>query len=363
MPNTELSIENTLSLPALSKEAADGYFSQKIPGIRKAAVLCLSLGEEAASIIFNHLEEEEVQLITKELATMQSVTPEITDGVVEEFRQLLLAKKYVTLGGVDYAKRLLVKSFGAEAAKRLMDKVITSLERSASFEILQKIDPIQISKLFHTEQPQTIAVVLAHVDPAMAASIMEHLPEARRSVVALKLANMRNVSQDTIKRISQLFDQKISSLNSGLSSSRAVGGLRSLADICNRLDRGTSGTILEEIETVDAELALQVRNLMVTFDDILLLDDLGIREIIQRVDKKNLTLALKGTGSELQERFFSNMSARAVEMMKEEMEFMGQVKMKDVNIAQRGVVEIMRELDDLGLISLSGQSGEDQYVV
>lgn len=361
LATTETNIENTLTLPLPAPEVIDAYMGQKIPGIRKAAILCLSLGEEVASVIFSHLEEDEVQMITKELATMQSVGPDITEGVIEEFRQLLLAKKYVTLGGVDYAKRLLIKSFGAEVAKRLMDKVITSLERSSNFEILQKIDPIQISKLFHAEQPQTIAVVLAHVDPTMASNILQNLPEAQRGKVALRLANMQNVSQETIKRISQLLDQKISSFNSGLSSN-AVGGLRSLADICNRLDRDTSSSILEDIETVDPELATQVRNLMVTFDDVLMLDDLGIREIIQRIDKKVLTLALKGTNKELQDRFFSNMSARAMEMMLEELEFMGQVKMKDVNVAQRAVVDVMRELDELGLISLSGQNPDEQYV-
>lgn len=332
-----------------------------ISGTRKAAILCLSLGEEAASELLTYLEEEEVQKLSKELATLPKIKPETSERIVEEFHQLLVAKNYVTAGGIDYARRLLIKSFGLESAKRLMDKVLHALEGPASFEALQKTDPQQISKLFQSEQPQTIAVVLAHLDSATASSVLRNLPESQRGLIALRLANLQTVSQDVVKRISQVLNQKLSTVSGGMSRT-SIGGIRAVADICNRLDRDVMRPMLEQIEVESPSLALEIRNLMVTFEDTLLVDDIGIREIMQRVDKKILTLALKGTMAELQERYFSNMSSRAVEMMKEEMDFMGQVKMKDVTAAQREIVEVLRELDDQGVINLGGAENEEQYV-
>ncbi len=358
--NAKAAVETTAVAIAPSTALAP-HPAESLSGLRKAAILCLSLGEEAASSLLMHLEEEEVQKLSKELALLPKVKPETTDGVVEEFHQILVAKNYVTAGGVDYAKRLLIKSFGAETAKRLMDKIIHALEAPASFESLQKTDPLQISKLFQSEQPQTIAVVLAHLDPTTSSNVLRNLPENQRGQIALRLANLQNVSQDVIKRISQVLNQKLSSVSGGMSRT-SIGGIRAVADICNRLDRETMTVMLEQIEASNPALALEIRNLMVTFEDALLVDDLGIREIMQRVDKKILALALKGTMTELQERFFSNMSSRAVEMMKEEMDFMGQVKMKEVTAAQREIVEVLRELDEQGVINLGGSEETDEYV-
>lgn len=360
-PNTELTVDKRMmESPEVAMLAARA--PAQISGTRKAAILCLSLGEEAASALLTYLEEEEVQKLSKELATLPKIKPETSESIVEEFHQLLVAKNYVTAGGFDYARRLLVKSFGMENAKRLMDKVMHALEGPASFEALQKTDPQQISKLFQSEQPQTIAVVLAHLDSATASSVLRNLPESQRGLIALRLANLQNVSQDVVKRISQVLNQKLSTVSGGMSRT-SIGGIRAVADICNRLDRDVMRLMLEQIEVESPSLALEIRNLMVTFEDTLLVDDIGIREIMQRVDKKILTLALKGTMTELQERYFSNMSSRAVEMMKEEMDFMGQVKMKDVTAAQREIVEVLRELDDQGVINLGGAENEaDQYV-
>lgn len=337
--------------------------SEKFSGARKAAIFCLSLGEDAAASVFKHLDEEEVQLLTKELAMLPNVKSEIAEKVIDEFNQLLLARSYVKTGGVDYAKRLLNRSFGAETARRLTEKVVHSIESPASFEALQKTDPQQLAKLFQSEHPQTIAVVLAHLEASTAADVIKQLPENSRSDIILRLSNLQTVSQDVVKRISQVFNQKLSSFGSA-GSRASIGGIRAVADICNRLDRETMRQMLEQIEDSNAELSLEIRNLMVTFEDLLLVDDIGIREILQRVDKKVLALSLKGTVVELQERFFSNMSSRAVEMMKEEMDFMGQVKLKEVTEAQREIVEVLRELDEEGVISLSSGAGggEDEYV-
>jgi flagellar motor switch protein FliG len=334
--------------------------SDTLGGAMKAAIFCVAIGEEVASEIFKHLEEDEVQLISKELTSLPSITSEMADDVLEEFHQLMLAQSYVAMGGVDYAKRLLIKAYGADAAKRLLDKITRSLETTAGFEALQKVDPQQLSKLFQNEHPQTIAVVLSHLDASTAAATLEYIPENQRSDIALRMSNLQAISQDVVRRVSVVLDQKLKSV--GDDARQAVGGIRSVAEMCNRLDREISRKMLEEIETADPELALTIRNLMVTFDDILLIDDGGIREILQRVDKKALTLALKGTIPELQDRFFANMSTKAVELMKEEMDYMGQVKVKDVSNAQRQIVDVLRELDDKGIVNLSGGAGEDAYV-
>jgi flagellar motor switch protein FliG len=333
---------------------------EPVTGIRKAAILCLSLGEDAAAELFKQLDEDEVHALTKELAMLPNVKSQISDGVLEEFHQLVTARSFVSTGGVDYAKRLLAKSFGTDHAKRLTDKVMHAIETPASFEALQKTDPQQIAKLFQSEHPQTIAVVLAHLEAGTASSVLQQLPESQRGDVVLRLAGLQTVSHDVVKRIAGILNQKLSAI-SGLSRT-SVGGVRAVADICNNLDRETMRLMLEQIETEHPELSLEIRNMMVTFEDILLVDDVGIREILQRADKKVLALALKGTMPELQERFFTNMSGRAVEMMKEEMDFMGQVKLRDVTSAQREVVEILRLLDEQGVISLSGGGGADEYV-
>ncbi|MBI1761191.1 MAG: flagellar motor switch protein FliG [Acidobacteria bacterium] len=330
-----------------------------LSGARKAAILCMAIGDDVASAIFKHLDEEEVQSITKELASLARVTSEMADDVIEEFYQLMLARTFVVNGGIDYAKRLLVKSFGPEIAKRLLDKITRSLESTVGFEALQKVDPQQLSKLFQNEHPQTVALVLAHLDASTAADTVSYMPEAVRADVVLRMASLQTISADVIRRVSVVLDQKLKSI--GDMNRQSVGGLRSVAELCNRLSRDVSRKLLEEIEGAQPELALEIRNRMLTFDDLLLLDDVGIREILQRTDKKVLTLALKGTMPELQNRFFGNMSTRAVEMMKEELDFMGQVRAKDVNNAQREIIDILRELDEQGIISLAA-GGEDAYV-
>jgi flagellar motor switch protein FliG len=335
--------------------------TEQMPGVRKAAILCVSLDSDVVSEVFRYLEEEEVQRISRELASLQHISAEVAQEVLQEFEQLLIARNYAITGGLDYAKQLITKAYGPETARRLLDRVARSLESPVGFETLQKIDPQQLSKLFQNEHPQTIALVLAHLEAPAAAATLRCLPEAQRADIALRIASLQSISQDVIRQISVVLEHKLKSV--GNDNRQAVGGVRPVAEICNRLERDVAQKMLEEIEGGNPELALAIRNLMMTFDDLLLVDDMGIRELLQRVDKKMLSLALKGTVPELQNRFFKNMSSRAVEMMKEEMDFMGQVKLKDVTSAQREIVEIMRELDEQGIINLNGSSdGEDGYV-
>src|SRR5689334_16545899 len=215
---------------------------ETIPGTRKAAIFLVALGEEMASEIFKFLEEDEVQLISKEIASLQRVSSDATDDIIEEFHQLVLAQSYVSSGGVEYAKRLLVKAYGPEIAKRLLDKITRSLETTAGFDALQKVDPQQLSKLFQNEHPQTIALVLAHMDASTAAATLENLPEQQRSDIVLRMSNLQTISQDVIRRVSVVVDQKLKSF--GDYSRQAVGGVRAVAEICNRLDRETSRKML-----------------------------------------------------------------------------------------------------------------------
>jgi flagellar motor switch protein FliG len=354
--------ESQSPLPAVQTGAAiPRRLAENLPGARKAAILCASLDGDAISEVFRYLEEDEVQTISRELAALPQISTEISGGVLREFDQLLTARNYVVTGGIEYAKRLITKAYGPETARRLLDRITRSLESTVGFDALQKIDPQQLSKLFQNEHPQTIALVLAHLEAPTAAATLRCLPEAQRADIALRMASLQSISQDVIRQISVVLEHKLKSV--GNDNRQAVGGVRPVAEICNRLERDVAQKMLEEIEGGNPELALAIRNLMMTFDDLLLVDDMGIRELLQRVDKKMLALALKGTVEELQNRFFKNMSSRAVEMMKEEMDFMGQVKLKDVTSAQREIVEIMRELDEQGIINLNGSAdGEDGYV-
>ena len=235
----------------------------QLSGARKAAILCLSLGEEAAVELLKHLDEEEVQMISKELAMLPDVKSNTAETVIDEFHQLLLARNYVTMGGVEYAKRLLVKSFGIDQARRLTDKVMHSLEAPASFEAIQKTDPQQLAKLFQSEHPQTIAVVLAHLDPPTASIVLQQLPESQRGDIILRLANLQTVSQDVVKSIAQVLNQKLSTVKG--TSRSSVGGIRAVADICNSLDKDSMRLMMEQIEGANPDLSLEIRNLMVTF--------------------------------------------------------------------------------------------------
>lgn len=353
--------EVSSSLPVVQTGNALRRLAETVAGTRKAAILCASLDDEVISEVFRYLEEDEVQAISRELASLQQIPAEVAHEVLREFEQLLTARNYVVTGGMDYAKRLITKAYGPETARRLLDRITRSLESTVGFDALQKIDPQQLSKLFQNEHPQTIALVLAHLEAQTAAATLRCLPEAQRADIALRMASLQSISQDVIRQISVVLDHKLKAI--GNDNRQAVGGVRPVAEICNRLERDIAQKMLEEIEAGNPELALAIRNLMMTFDDLLLVDDLGIRELLQRVDKKVLALALKGTSAELQARFFTNMSSRAVEMMKEEMDFMGQVKVKDVTGAQREIVDTMRELEEQGIINLGGgEGGEDGYV-
>jgi flagellar motor switch protein FliG len=331
-----------------------------VAGARKAAIMMVLLGDEASAGVFRFMQEDEIQEISKEISRLGEINPEIADNVLEEFYRLTLAQTFLARGGPEFAKKLLVKAFGEDSSKKLLDYLNISLQASLTgFDNLQKADPVQLSKFIQAEQPQTIALVLAHLNSSQAAALLSSLPTPLRADVVMRMANLEQISPDVINKITSILEQKMRSL--GDFSRESYGGIRAVAELINRMETKSAAAILEKIEGDNPALALSIRNLMFVFDDVMLIDDAGMREILQRVDKKALTIALKGTSEELRTQFFRNMSSRAVEMMKEDMDVLGPVKVKDVETAQQQIVSVVRKLDESGVISLKGGGG-DEYI-
>ncbi|MCP5051408.1 MAG: flagellar motor switch protein FliG [bacterium] len=331
-----------------------------ITGRQKAAILFLVLGEDLTSEVFKRLEDDEVQDISREISLLGAVPADITDKVIEEFYNLTLAKEYMTMGGIEYAKKVLIKSLGPEEARRIIDRLIKLLEKSAGFSSLEKINPQQLSKFIQNEHPQTVALILAHLSASQAAELISALPEDMRTEIVIRMANLEEISPEIVKKIASVLDQKLEAL--GSYSLEEYGGVKAVSELFNRMDRRASRNVLEQIESRDPELAASIRDLMFVFEDILLIDDQGVMEILKRVDKKSLALALKGSNDELKTKFFRNMSQRAAEMLKEEMEYLGPIRVKEVEKAQHEIVEIVRNLEEEGVIVIGGAGG-DEYVV
>lgn len=331
-----------------------------MPGPRKAALLAVLMGEEVTSEIFKHLEEDEVHVIGREMARIQAVTSEEAEQILEEFYQMSLAQEYVHKGGIEYARKVLVNAFGPETARRLLDRLMKALgDDSMNFDALQKADPQQLAKFIHSEHPQTIALVLSHLNSSQAAALLASLPPEMRADVALRMANLDQISPEIINKIANIIGQKLKAL--GEMSREAYGGVRAVAEIFNRLDTVSSKEILEVIEREDPNLVETIRHLMFVFEDLLMLDQNAVKEILSRVDRKILTVALKGTSPQLRQHFLSGMSQRGAEMLKEDMDALGPVKIKEVESAQQQIIAVVRQLESDGTISLKGSGGE-QYV-
>jgi flagellar motor switch protein FliG len=333
---------------------------QVLPGVKKAAIVALMLGEEASVSVFKHLSEDEVELLAREMASLGPVASGVSENVLGEFHGMVVAAEYVTRGDMEYARRILTRSLGEETARRVMDRVIRSFQSTAGFNSIEKVDPEQLSKFILGEHPQTIALILAHLNPRSAALLVTLLPDQLRSDILVRMASLEDVSPEVVTRISQVIEQRLRAL--GGPSREQHGGVRAVAELCNRLERTISAPALESIEAQRPDLAVSIRNLMFVFEDLVHIDDNGIREIVQRADKKGLTLALKGASEEIRERCFKNMSRRAADMLREEIELLGAVRLRDVEKAQQDVVAIARKLEEEGLIVTGAAAGE-AYVV
>ncbi len=332
-----------------------------LTGLRKAAMLLIVLGEQAAADILPHLGEDEVQKVSREVAKITAISAEQAEIVLQQFHHLSTAGDYVARGGIDYARKLLLRAFNPDQAKRFLDRLAKALgSEAASFDAIEKADPQQLAKFIHNEHPQTVALVLSHLNATQAAALLGSLPASLRSDVAQRMASLDQISPETIFKIAGVIGQKLKAL--GEFSRESYGGVRAVAEMLNRLDSSTSREILDSIETQDPNLGETIRHLMFVFEDLLLIDEIGLKEMLAKVDRKVLTVALKGTSEQLRTRVLSCMSQRGGEMLKEDMDALGPVKIKDVDAAQQQIISIVRQLESEGVLSLKGAVGE-QYVV
>jgi len=330
-------------------------------GLHKAAILLVLLGEEVASQIYRNLPQQEIEELTQEIASLDYIDPQSALGVLEEYHRMAVTQEYLAQGGTDYAKKLLVKAFGEDGAQQLLVQVTRAAEMSASkLDSLQKADPQQLAKFLEAEHPQTIALILAHLDAKQASTLLMRFPEELRAEVIRRLARLRQFSPEIAQKVAMALHKRLEAL--GEQHRRAYAGVQGVADLLNRVDPLTSKTILESIERDDPKLALGIRNLMFTFQDLMGVPEAGIRELLGSVDKKTLAMALRGAAEEVKNFIFKSMSSRAVEMLKEDMEILGPVRARDVNKAQQEIVAAARKLEGEGKISLGAES-EDEYVV
>ena len=332
---------------------------QSLTGTEKAAVLLIALGPEKSASIFKHLKEDEIEALTLEIANTRSVSPKMKEEVIDEFYQVCLAQQYIAEGGIGYAKDLLEKALGAEIAMDVINRLTASLQ-VRPFEFIRKTDPSQLLNFIQEEHPQTIALILSYLPSSQAATIVSSLPPEKQPDVAKRIAIMDRTSPDVIKEVEKVLERKLSSLVN--QDYTIIGGVDSIVEILNTVDRGTEKHIMETLEIDEPELADEIRKKMFVFEDILSLDDRAIQRVLRDVDNNDLAISLKGTTEDVQNVVFRNMSSRLAAMLQEDMEFMGPVRMKDVEEAQQKIVNIIRKLEDAGEIVIS-RGGGDEIIV
>jgi flagellar motor switch protein FliG len=332
--------------------------SENVSGVRKAAILLVAVGEELAKEILRALPEPDVQRLTEELADLRGISPSLSSDVLEEFWELLETQNFMVHGGLDYASRLLVETFGQERADDLLLLVRRSQEAAqGNLAKLQRTDPQQLGKLLDSEHPQTIALVLAHLDPKRASMVLDNLTEDHKVVSIQRLAEMRQFSPEMAQKVAHILHRRLE--NVGDTGRKSYSGFKAVADLLNRLNAEESKKILESIEEAQPELALNIRNLMFTFEDLVTVPPATIREIVSGVDKRQLALALRGANEELRAQIFKAMSSRAVEMLKEDMEVLGPVRSREVAQAQQEILNLARRLEAEGKVVLKLETGDE----
>jgi flagellar motor switch protein FliG len=342
-------------------EVAKAPSGQNLTGLRKAAILLVLLGEEAASLVYRNLPQEELQMLTEAISELDYISPQTGSQVLQEYYRLTVTQEYLAQGGADYARTLLVKAFGEDGAKQLLEQVESYQEaRATNLDSLQKADPQQLMMFVEGEHPQTIALVLAHLGLKSASEVLLLLPEKTRAEVVRRLAEMHQFSPEMVQKISLVLNKKLRAL--GEQNRRAYGGIKAVSDMLNRVEAGTAKTILESIEQDDPKLALSIRNLMFTFEDFLSVPESSMRELLSHLDKKTLALALKGSSEDMKNHVFKTMSSRASQMLKEDMEALGPVRSREVTAAQQEIVQQARKLEAEGKLTLKSM-GDDAYVV
>ncbi len=334
---------------------------RQLSGVRKAAIFLVAVGDELGKKILQNLSEPDVQRLTEELADLRGVPPELSLEVIEEFHEMLDTQQYMVHGGLDYATKLLVETFGKQRAEDLLVLVKRSQEASQSdLTVLQRVDPQQLGKFLESEHPQTIAVVLAHLDARKGSTVIDSLSEERRVEAIRRLAAMRQFSPEMAQRVAMILHRRLE--NMGDTGRKAYSGFKAVADLLNRMESEETKKILDEIEAADVAMALNIRNLMFTFDDLVTIPPASIREIVAAADKRQLALALRGANEDLRAHVFAAMSSRAADMLKEDMEVMGPVRAREVAGAQHEILALARNLEAEGKVILKLEQGDDFVV-
>ncbi len=332
---------------------------RQLSGKQKAAIFLVILGPEVSASVFKCLKEDEIEQLTFEIARIDKVEPAEKEKVLSEFQELMMAQEFITSGGIDYAREVLEKALGSQKASDVISRLTSSIQ-SRPFDFVRRTDPAHLLNFIQSEHPQTIALVLAYLEPQKSSMILSALPQEIQADVAKRIATMDRTSPDVLREVERVLERKLSTLAS--EDYTSAGGIDTIVEVLNLVDRGTERNIIEDLEDEDPELAEEIKKRMFVFEDIVLLDDRSIQKVLREVDGQELARALKAVDSEVQDKIFRNMSKRASSLLKEDMEFMGPIRLKDVEEAQQKIVGIIRKLEEQGDIVVA-RPGEDELVV
>lgn len=331
-----------------------------VDGRRKAAILLACLGPQKASRIMAALPETEIEKLTFELASLGTVEPSVRQAVLREFHELIVANDFIAQGGIDYARTILEGAFGSEKALEILTRLQSSLQE-VPFEFLKRTDASQIVSFIQDEHPQTIALILAHLEPDVAATVLSSLQPDVRHRVVMRIAKMDRTPPEIVREVERVLERKVASVFS--QGFTFAGGAKDCAEILNRIDRNTEKAIMSDLQESDPDLADEIAKLMFTFDDLVHVDDAGIQKALREIEQKDLALALKSAGPDVTEKLLKNLSERAREMIRDEMDYMGPVRVRQVEEAQQKIVSVIRRLEEAGEVVVSGRGGEDELIV
>ena len=350
-------LEDAVAPAAPPKKASTGKGA--FNGRQKAAVFLVTLGSEISAEVFKYLKEDEIEQLTFEIARLDNVDPDAREGVLGEFQELMMAQDFISAGGIDYARELLEKSVGTQKAVDIINRLTSSLQ-VRPFDFIRRTDPAHLLNFIQQEHPQTIALILAYLESQKASIILSSLPHEIQSDVAKRIATMDRTNPEVLREVERVLEKKLSTLSS--EDYAAAGGVESIVEILNLVDRSTEKTIIESLEEDDPELAEEIKKRMFVFEDIVLLDDRSIQKVLREVDTNELAKALKAVDSEVQDKIYRNMSKRASTLLKEDMEYMGPIRVRDVEEVQQKIVAIIRKLEEQGEIVVA-RAGEDEFIV
>lgn len=333
--------------------------AEKLTGRKKAAIFLITIGREVSAEVMKHLREQEIEELTLEIARIDKVDPAERDKVLQEFQEMMLAQEFITQGGIEYAREILEKALGPERAIEVINR-LTSALKVRPFDSIRQAEPAQILNFIQGEHPQTIALILAYLPPEVSAQILQRLPEDMQADITRRIATMDRTSPDVIREVERILERKLSALVN--EEFTTAGGIEAIVEVLSKVDRATEKAIFETLDQEDPQLAEEIKKRMFVFDDIVILTDRDVQQVLREVDSKDLALALKAAEENVKEKIFSNMSKRAATMLKEDMEFMGPVRLRDVEEAQQKIVNIIRKLEEAGDIVIS-RGGEEELVV